>query len=194
MEHIRIGSTDVVLQDLGDGKGKIIISDDEYGYDFSYYWGAMGKDTTLISFIQSLSSDYFVKKLSHNIKGPFDARRTFSALRKYIQECFQYELKWYEHMAFQKDFRKKLKQLQKEVSCADEFVFRLKSFSNELDFYLIEDRYERERLEKLFEDIFSNSEPWYLIEHETHNEELFLEKFHYKLKEKLSKPVQLCLF
>ena len=194
MEHIRIGSTDVVLQDFGDGKGKIIISDDEYGYDFSYYWGAMGKDTTLVNFIQSLNSDYFVKKLSHNIKGPLNIRGTFSELRRHIQECFQYELKWYEHMAFQKDFRKKLKQLQKEVSCADEFVFKLESFCDELDFYLIEDRHERERLENLFKNIFSNSEPWYFIEHETHIEEIFLEKFHSKLKEKLSKPVQLCLF
>jgi len=42
METIRIDTTDVILRDDAPGKGKIMISDDGWGYNFSYYWGAMG--------------------------------------------------------------------------------------------------------------------------------------------------------
>lgn len=194
MEHIRIDYTDIILQELGDGKGKIIISNDDYGYNFSYYWGAMGKDTTIKQFIQQINSDYFVGKLSSGKKGPMDVRKTFVNLRASIKEDFQYELKWYEHMEFQKDFREKLREFQQEVSCDHEFMQRINCFTDELDFYLIDDRGERERIEKLFKDIFSQSEPWNFIEYETPREEIFLKKLHAKLKKVLLKPVQLCLF
>jgi len=194
MEHIRIGYTDIILQEFGDGKGKIIISDDDYGYDFSYYWGAMGKDTTLKSFLKKINSDYFVNKLSHNLKGPMNVRKTFVALRAYIQECFQYELQWFEHIEFQRGFRKELRNFQKEVGCDTQFIQEIQDFHNRLDFYLIKERYEQEKFEKLFKDIFSYCEPWGFIVYDTHPEEVFLEKLHAKLKEELSRPVQLCLF
>jgi hypothetical protein len=194
VEHIRINHTDIILQEFGDGKGKIIISDDEYGYDFSYYWGAMGKDRTLKDFIKSINSDYFVNKLSHNIKGPLNSRKTFRALRKYIQECFKYELQWYDHVEFQKDFRRRLKDFQRNVTCDMEFVQEVQEFHNKLDYFLIKDNREMERVEKLFKDIFAYCEPWYFLDFDTHPEEIFLEKLHIKLKEKLSNPVQLCLF
>ena len=194
MENIRIGYTDIILQDFGDGKGKVIISDDDYGYDFSYYWGAMGKDTSLKQFLQQINTDYFVGKLSHHIKGPINVRKTFTALRKHIQECFHYELPWYEHMEFQKDFREKLKRFQKDVCSDTEFVTEIQNFHDCLDYYLIEDSAEEKRMEKLFEDIFSNCEPWYFVEYDIHREDLFLTKLHPKLKKALSEPVQLCLF
>ena len=50
MEHFRINSTDIILQDFNKGEGKIIISNDSFGYNFSYYWGAMGKNTILKAF------------------------------------------------------------------------------------------------------------------------------------------------
>lgn len=194
MEHIRICYTDIILQDFGDGKGKVIISDDDYGYDFSYYWGAMGKDTSLKQFLQEINTDYFVNKLSHHIKGPINVRATFVALRKHIQECFRYELPWYEHMEFQKDFREKLKIFQKEVRSDIEFITGIQNFHNYLEYYLIDDFAERSRIEKLFKDIFSNCEPWYFVEYDIHREDLFLTKLHPKLKKALSEPVQLCLF
>lgn len=194
MEKIKLGKTDVIFQEFGDGKGKIIVSDDEYGYNFSYSWGAMGKDTTLKQFVKSVGSDYFVKKLSNNVKGTMNVRKTFINLRTYIQECFEYELKWYEHMEFQKDFRERLKTLQKHVNYEHEFIDKVMSFHNQLDFYLIKNRNEMQRLEDLFKDIFNQSEPWHFIVNETHPEEIFLTKLHAKLKKTLSKPVQLCLF
>lgn len=194
MEHIKIDYTDVIIQEFGDGKGKIIISNDNYGYNFSYYWNAMGKNTSLKQFIKQIDTDYFVNKLSHNIKGTINVRATFVALRKYIQECFQYELSWYEHMEFQKDFRKKLKVLQKEICSDTEFINRIQNFHDCLDYFLIKDSKERKIIIKLFEDIFKNCEPWYFIEYNIHPEELFLIRFHSKLKKALSKPIQLCLF
>lgn len=194
MEHIRIDYTDIILQDFGDGKGKIIISDDDYGYNFSYYWGAMGKDTSLKQFLQEINTDYFVGKLSSHTKGPLNVRKTFVALRKYIQESFKYELPWYEHVKFQKDFRERLKYFQKSIGHETEFIIGIEDFHNQLDYYLIEDRAERERIETLFKSIFYNCEPWDFVENDPHPEELFLSRLHPKLKKALSKPVQLCLF
>ena len=194
MEHIRIDSTDIIFQDHGDGKGKIIISNDEYGYDFSYYWGAISKGDTLAKFIEKMNSGYFVSKLSHKIKGQINIRKTFVALRKYIQESFEYELKWYNHVEFQKDFREKLRNLKDEIANDIDFSQRITSFHEELNFYLINDTNERERIENLFKSIFSNSGPWNLICYDIHPEDAFLERLHAKLKDKLSKSAQLLLF
>ena len=190
MEHIRIGRTDIMLDD---DKGKIIISDSEFGYDFSCHWGAMGKDATLPNFIQSINSQYFVKSLSHKFKGAMNVKKTFVNLRTYIQENFQHELKWYEHLEFQKDFRSKLRQLQKEISSDTEFIQKIATFHAKLDFGLIKDRQASNEMEDLFTSIFKQSEPWRLIYYEIHPEDIFLSKLHAKLKKTLSKPVQLCL-
>lgn len=193
MEHIRIGQTDIMFEDTDTGRGKIVISDDEFGYSFSCCFGSMGKATTLRDFIQSINSDYFVKSLSHKFKGPMNIKKTFANLRASIQEGFNGELKWYEHLEFQKDFRKKLKQLQKEISCDTEFVQKVQNFNTKLDFYLINGKKECNAMEDLFTSIFRQSEPWRLIHYEIHPEDVFLSKLHKKLKETLSKPVQLCL-
>ena len=193
MERIRVGHTDVIFDEIGDGAGKIIISNDDYGYNFSHYWGAMGKDT-LKQFVCSIDTGYFTNKLCSHINGPMNVKKTFVGLRKSIQESFEYELEWYQHLEFQKDFREKLKKFQKEVSCREEFVNRAMSFHKELNYYLIEEDYERERIEELFKGIFSQCEPWTFLEYNPHPEQLFLEKLHVKLKKVLSKPVQLRLF
>lgn len=148
---------------------------------------------TLKDFIKSINSEYFVSKLGHNIKGPINVKKTFRNLRSYIKENFEYELPWYEHMEFQKDFRNKIKDLQNNVSEENYFINKVNQLYFELDYSLIEDD-DRERLEILFKDIFSQAEPWTFIVYDIHPEELFLAKLHVKLKKKLSKPVQLCLF
>lgn len=194
MEHIKIGYTDIIFQEMGNGRGKIIISDNEYGYNSSYYWGSMGKDTTLKQFISSMGTDYFVKNLSSRQKGPMNLNKTFANLRAYLKESFLYELPWYEHLEFQKDFRKRLKECQKTISDNRDFIDSILSFYEKLDYYLIKDIKERRKVENIFKDVFSNSEPWYFVEHKTHPEEIFFTKLHQKLKSKLSKPIQLCLF
>jgi len=193
MEHIRIGQTDIMFEDIDVGKGKIIISDNEFGYDFSCHWGSMGEAATLVDFIKSINSHYFVKSLSHKFKGPMNVKKTFVNLRAHIQEGFEHELEWYEHLEFQKDFRRKLKQLQKEVGDDVEFIQKVSAFHTKLDFSLIKDRQESNAMEDLFASIFKQSEPWRLVHYETHPEDVFLSKLHSKLKKSLSKPVQLCL-
>ena len=192
MEHFKVNNADVFFDDLGNGKGKLIISDDEYGYNFSYYWGSMG--CNLKQFLKSIDSGYFVKKLSNVVDRPINVKKTFIALRVYLQECLSYELKWYQHTEFQKDFRKKLKEFQNNVDDKHHFIDLTQSFHNELDFYLIENVKERREVEKLFERIFSQSEPWNFICSNAHPEEIYLKNIHKKLQKTLKKPVQLCLF
>jgi len=61
MDHIRVGSADVMLQDFGKGKGKIVISDDRNNYTFSHIWNAMGENG-LAEFLTKIDEDYFVGK------------------------------------------------------------------------------------------------------------------------------------
>ena len=43
LTHYRLDYTDVILQDYEDGKGKIIISNDDRDINLSYYWIVTGK-------------------------------------------------------------------------------------------------------------------------------------------------------
>ena len=56
MRLINIGLTDIVLQNFKDGQGKIIISNFDFDYNFSYYWGAMGENTNIEQFICQINS------------------------------------------------------------------------------------------------------------------------------------------
>lgn len=195
MEHIKIKSADIIFQEISDGKGKIIISDDVYGYNFSYSWNAMGKNTSLKSFLKKIDADYFSKKLCNNLKGNLSIKKTFVSLRKYIKDCIEYDLMWYNHVEFQKDFRKKLNLFQSKTTDENYFINNIKSFYDELDFALIKDYAEREKIEKLFFSIFKEiSEPWGFLYFNDHDEVLYLKKLHSDLKKTLSKPIQLCLF
>ncbi|MFA5067633.1 MAG: hypothetical protein WC466_06295 [Candidatus Izemoplasmatales bacterium] len=198
MEKIRIKKTDVIFDEKGDGKGKIIISDDKYGYNFSYYWGSMGKATTLKEFVRQIDTNYFVDKLSNRKTGNLDIRKTFVNLRKYIKSSIQYDLQWYEHTEFQKDFRKKLRSLQNDsfsVKKPDDFIItNILSFHSVLNYDLILVESERDKIKLLFSSIFENSDPWLNFVYFQHAEELFLEKLHKQIKKSLKKPVQLCLF
>jgi len=192
MEHIRIGDTDVIFDEMGFGKGKITISNNIY--NFSGTWGSMGRTNTLKKFISSIESEHFVKKLSNKKIGQMNVKKTFCNLRTYIKDCLCFDLKWYEHMEFQKDFRLKLREFQNEVISENTFVNGFNLIYDKLDFHLILDKYERKRLENLFKDIFSQSEVKQFLFNEVHPEEIFLKELHSKLKKTLSKSVQLCLF
>jgi len=187
MENIRIGTTDVILQDYGDGKGKIIISDDDYGYNFSFYWGSMGKTmgkaSTLAQFLCEINSSYFVMKLGPSGDGPIDAKRTIRNIRKYIRE--EMCLEWYEHMEFQKDMRECLNDFEREIYSPEQFVNNWHSFAEyTLNYYLIDDKYDRKEMESNFTGI---CEPWYFIVTEERRENIWLDKFHKKLVRTLKK-------
>jgi hypothetical protein len=176
---LRIGYTDVILQNLGDGKGKIIISDDEFGYNFSNYWGAMGEGNTLIKFLCEINSPYFVDKLSTRTNGDFDSKKTFTNVRKMIRE----EFPWYFEPEFQKDLREKINQWESE--CYDERYFVdswQHFFKYTVDYYIIEDVHHFSEVEGYLQGV---CEHWNYIALKEPRENIWLKKFHGKLKKEL---------
>ena len=193
MNKFRVGNVDVIFEDKGKGQGKIIISDDDNGYNFSHFWNAMG-DCSLREFVCQISSDYFVNKLGTKSNGEFDNKKTFVNFRKFLKEEFYVELPFYKHMPFQKHFRKELKNFQRNICSDRQFIDELGSFPDCLDFFLIENKNEMQYVETCIKKCFSVSEPWDFINHKESLENIFLNKFHKKLKKHLKKPVQLSLF
>lgn len=181
--RLKIDSTDIFLEEIGENQGKITISD-TWGHNYSTYWGAMGG--SLKDFIKRINSDYFANKLMGSTSiYEMDVKATFSAIRKHISS--EIGLPWYEHQIFQKDMREKLKNFQNECEeneWENYFVDKFfDSFINRLDFYLIEDKFEREYLEKQFRGI---SEWWYFIQSKPNRKFVWLQELHSKLKKELN--------
>jgi len=133
---------DIILEDLGDCKGKIIISS-SYEHNYSCFWGSMG--TSIRDFICSINEFYFADKLLGSRRSnEMDCKKTFTAIRKYIKN--EMYLPWYKHQEFQKDLREHLNSFEK--ACEDVsgdyaqnyFVDNFfRSFVDRVDYYLIED-------------------------------------------------------
>ena len=188
-EHISIDFIDIFLIDYQPGKGKIIVSDTSWGYNFSHYWGAMGENTALKEFLQQINSSYFVEKLSPRTNGDFDSKKTFRNFRKYIREEFSSELPWHKHMEFQKDLREEINNFEASCCSENQFVGDWDYFVKyNLNYHLIDNEYDRKEIESLFNNI---SEPWSFIEYKQPHEHIWLEKLHKKLKKKL-KNKKLC--
>jgi len=181
---LEVEGVSIFLENFEKNQGKISISG--YEKNYSCYWGSMGG--TIQEFITGINDDYFVSKLigSRNTE-VFNSKKTFSTLRKYIRE--EIGLPWYKHLDFQKNLREVLNDFQSlcdEVSSPSEFfVYSFQhEFINRLQFYYIEDKYERERLEKSFNDI---NEQWYFIETTEGYESKWLRNLHKALKKYLVK-------
>jgi hypothetical protein len=166
LQHIKIKDTDIILQDFEFGGGKLIISNNQY--DLSYTWGAMS--TTLKEFLLRINSDYFVRNMTNVRHDPMCAKSTMKAIRKAIAS----ELPWYKYMAFQKNLRMNLKIFQSRYMDNErEFVDCFSDFHKELDYYLIEDKYDRKDVEGIFESICTQ-EPWHFIETTEHPQKKWL--------------------
>ena len=177
-----IGGTEITFENKGENKGEITISDKEKG-TYQMYWGAMGG--TLQDFILRINEDYFTDKLlGVRSTQVFDAKGTFKELRKFIRE--ELDLPWYKHLDFQKDLREKLSNFQKNCEEINSDRYFVESFDFNVgtmpDFYLIEDRWERERIERDFKGI---SEPWHFIQTKESQEAKWLKSLHFKIKRKL---------
>lgn len=187
MNIIRIDNTDVFLQNMEKGQGKITISD-TYGHNYSYYWGSMGD--TLEDFIHRIDSCYFTKNLLGSEDSyVIDVKKTFRNVRRHIRE--EIRLKWYMHVEFQKEMREQLNSFQEDIEETQSerhFVDMFYKFIKDLPFYDIGDRYDSKRIE---EDFNSISEPWYFIERKPSPEYEWLCKFHKKLKKELCKQPKL---
>lgn len=177
MEVLRIKETDVFLDDQGEGRGKITISN-SYGYNYSSYWGAMGG--SLKDFILRINDDYFSRNLlGANSLLTFDSKLTRRNVRKYIREEI---MPWYKHTVFQKELRRDINFYFGGCDTSNDFVNNWHRFIDRLPFYLIEDRWERERIEEEFRGV---SEPWSFIGERMSDEYVWLCGIHNELKKRL---------
>lgn len=186
MELIKIPpTTDIILQDHGEGKGKIIVSDNDWDYNFSHYWGAMGKGTSLREFLLQINSDYFAGKLTGHISGVFDVKKTFTNVRKHIREEMSDELPWYKHMEFQKDLREKINEWEEGCYSEESFVNGWYHFwEYTVDYYLVDNLFDKGSIKDMFMSI---DEHWYFVARKEHESIPWLRKIHKKLKKEIKK-------
>jgi len=129
IEVIKIDDTDIILQDEGDGRGKITISN-SWGYNYSHFWGSMGG--SLKEFLLRINEGYFIDKLSDfDDRGVFDGKATMTAVRKHIREEMSYELPWYKYMSAQKELREKFKEMER-IEDENSFVDAMSSLESSL--------------------------------------------------------------
>ena len=181
MEKLTIGDTDVILDNYGNGKGKITISN-TYGYNFSHYWGSMGG--TLQEFLLRIDEYYFCNKLTPPGKsGEFNAKLSVMQIRKYIREELSWDLPWHAYMGLQKEFREELKNIEKYSYSEDSFVNQCLALK---DFVWSEGTYQEEKeFKDIIEGIFS--EPWHYIVRGDSDNEKFLVNLLPKIKKELKK-------
>lgn len=177
MELIKIDDTDIILQDEGNGRGKITISN-VWGYNYSHFWGAMGMP--LKEFLLSINESYFIDKLSSPFdRGVFDGKGTIRNVRKFIRTDF--EIPWYQHMSAQKELREFLKDME-SIESENEFVDKMSNISDDLSLFNLSREDEKE-----FRDALKSLEiePWRFIETGPSHEYLFLKKLFPKLQKKI---------
>jgi hypothetical protein len=157
METLRIGITDIFLEDYDYGQGKITISDSVRGA-FTYYWGSMGGK--ICDFIPGTSPCYFADKLLGTTDSQiFDSKGSVKNIRRYIREELSYELPWYTFMDAQKEMRFELKELENCYSDRD-FVDACNNFVDNL--YTDLPYKEDEEFKSIIRGVFE-TEPWNFI-------------------------------
>lgn len=184
IKKIKINGWIIYLEDLGDGKGKVI-AESNLCKTYSYFWGSMSSN--LEEFITRINADYFAKNLiGYSEMYEMDVKSTFKNIRKYIRT--EIGLAWYQEMEFQKEMREVLNDFQRE--CEDNtdthyFVDWFKtSFLSKLNTYLIEDSYISEQFE------YSSGcwdEVWHFISEKPTMEYMSLKTLHKKLVKHLNK-------
>lgn len=175
-QTLRIGSTDVVLYDYQKNQGKIIISDDNYGYNFSYYWGSMGSD--LKDFLLHINKSYFVGKLGPVERGSIDIKVTMKNVRHWWKT--ESGIAWYNEMELQKDLRREFKIIEQLCNDETDFVSRMQNITNA--FYFPKTMFTTD-----FEDalIAIKSEPWHHLEYKEHKQNTWLNGFFVRLQDGL---------
>lgn len=175
---LRIQSTDVILTDYEPGKGKIIISDDNYGYNFSYFWGAMGKGT-LKEFLCDIDTGYFTGKLGPHGNGDINMKKTMKAVRRWWKE--DSGIAWYQFQEEQKDLRYELRQMEQDVDSEGGFIHAMSSLK---DNSLLRSSYKKSDFDFALDSLCS--EPWYFIVNDEHRQNKWLSNFHQILKKEIA--------
>lgn len=178
MEVIKIGCTDIFLEDKGEGTGKITISDTCRDYNFSYYWGAMGSD--LKTFLKQINPGYFSNKLAVGNGQVFSAEASVESVRTYLKEEVDLDKDFFP--SAQEELYGKLDEIEASADNGNHFVDLMLAIKNEMIFYDLTYREEDEFMEAI-QGIFET--PWYFIETKESNEVKWLEELLPKIQEKL---------
>lgn len=177
----RIGTCDVVIQDYGDGRGKLILSDDDYDHNVSYYWGCMGEGYDLSKFIQKTSTEYLVRKLGkRDSDGPIDMKKTMRNVRKFIRE--ETEWRFYMDTEADKELRRELNEIQSGSYDENNFI-QLMSNINPVAW--LDKSYYQTEWNDMIEQL--KCEPWHFIQHSLPEVNVWLFKFIPKLQSYLKK-------
>ena len=175
MNRFQIQTADIILENIENGKGKIIISDLNNG-SWSFFWGAMGE--SIENFIKSINSSYFADKLCNN-KFEFSAKQTAKEIRRYIREEMSYELPWYKFRESQKELRKQIKKIEKSNSQYEALALIQdlpnSVYSCELSFK------ENNEFSKILEDMVS-CEPCNFLQNDYSHEYKYLENLHAQIR------------
>lgn len=177
LERIRIGTTDIILEEISEGQGKIIVSDPYMG-SYSHYWGAMG--SPLPEFLNSINKEYFAQKLldSRSIY-EYCPKKTMTNIRKWVKEWLPY----YKHMEFQKHMREEIKSNFQHIESSNQFIYAWDRFVGMMDYDIIEDRWDMDEVKESFKGV---SEPWHFIGERTTRTYKWMTELHGKLKKNLN--------
>lgn len=175
MNRFQIKTADIILENLENGKGKIIISDLNNG-SFSFFWDAMGD--TIENFLKSINSDYFADKLCNN-RYEFSAKKTAKEIRRYIREEMKYELPWYKFKSAQKELREKIKEIERSEN-QYEALQLIQSLPYNLMCFDLSFSEEKEFLE-IISDMVS-TEPWNFLQNDYSKEYKYLENLHTQIR------------
>jgi hypothetical protein len=188
IRKIRIKEYDVLLENLGPNAGKVIIASPYF--NTSHYWGSMGG--TLEEFICSINSDYWVGKLRpQSAKDELDVKKTFSALRKSLNECIREESSsfgWWTEPEFQMELRERIRDIENAVDDQYGFVEAIRNLSNYLPYYMISDDGNRRRFESAISNAFL--EPWHYLTFKEPWDLKVLVMIHKELKKILEKEIK----
>lgn len=180
----RILGTDVILQDYEEGKGKIILSNDDSDYNLSYYWGSMGQGYDLAKFILKTNDGYLINKLGQRSDdGPINMKRTMASVREHIRK--ETDWKWYYNKEADKELRDSLNNIQRFSGCQNEFIDSMQS----LDVDFPKDGYKYHPYEDEFKSMIESlrCEPWYFIVKDEPDVNRWLQFFLPNLRSELQK-------
>ena len=183
MTHFRIDYTDVILQDYEDGKGKIIISNDDRDINLSYYWSCMGQGYNLSKFILKTNDEYLIRKLGErDDDGPINMKKTMASVCSFIKN----ETYWrfYMNLEADKNLRTELKDVQESSFDKNDFVRRMQDLDPDFPKNSRWHEYQSE-WDEMLQGI--TIEPWYFIVNDPPSTNVWLSKFLPKLRDYLKK-------
>ena len=188
IEKIEFGYTDIYIE-YDENGGKLTISNTD-DYNFSNYWGAIGKQT-FKDFLIGLDESYFVPKMSGHTqqRGPIDITNTIRNVRRYIREELKDELPWYKFMTAQKELREAISDLKWSYDDRD-FVDKMNCLTDTIYGDGL-NRADTQEFLGIVEGLCT--EPWHFLMYKKSREVLFLEDLLPQLQKYLKSEEKACV-